>query len=231
MWTENRYGGTDRHVYRASSAFRGQRKWGIYRTGNFFWIVFGLIILILAGIALITFRFRGSKVIYAAENVLPDKEVVFYRQNDARWSEEKLGDSSYTLKSSGCLVCCIASAISMMDDKEETPLTLNEQFSEENVYDMEGNISWDRLRKAGNYEVDVLSEVSSDLLTGYLKEGKYPIARVRVCGIGNFHYVLIVKAEDEEFYCMDPLKDGLISLSEYGNRIYAVRCVYTAKTS
>lgn len=120
----------------------------------------------------------------------------------------------------------IYAAENVLPDKEETPLTLNEQFSEENVYDMEGNILWDHLRKAGNYEVDVLSEVSSDLLTGYLKEGKYPIARVRVRGIGNFHYVLIVKAEDEEFYCMDPLKDGLISLSGYGNRILKALQMY-----
>lgn len=193
------------------------------------YIVFCLMILLLAGVAFITLRFRGSKVIHAKEDVLPGKEVVFYRQDDDRWAEENLGESSYTLKSSGCLVCCIASAVSMMDEKEETPLMLNEQFSVENVYDAEGNILWGNLRKSGNYEVDVLSEVSGDLLTEYLKEGKYPVVRVRMHGIGNFHYVLIVKAENGEFYCMDPLQDGLVSLAEYANRIYAIRCVSIGK--
>lgn len=192
-------------------------------------ILICLLLLLLAAAVLITLRFRGSKVIHATEDVLPGKEIVFYRQDDIRWAEDTLGSSSYTLKSSGCLVSCIASAVSMMDDKEETPHTLNEQFSAENVYDSEGNILWGNLRKAGNYEVDVFSEVTSDLLTKYLKEGKYPIVRVRMKGIGNFHYVLIVKAENGEFYCMDPLKDGLMPLREYGNRIYAVRCVYLIK--
>ena len=85
---------------------------------------------------------------------------------------------------------------------------------------------WEKLRSTGEYEADVFSEVTSELLMKCLKDGKYPIVRVRMYGLGNFHYVLIVKAEDGEFYCMDPLKDGLIPLSDYGNRVYAVRCVY-----
>lgn len=32
--------------------------------------------------------------------------------------------------------------------------------------------------------------------------------------------------ENGTFYCMDPLRDSLTPLSRYGNRVYAVRCVY-----
>lgn len=44
--------------------------------------------------------------------------------------------------------------------------------------------------------------------------------------LGNFHYVLIIGSEDGEYLCMDPLRDGITKLSDYGSRVYAVRCVY-----
>lgn len=58
-----------------------------------------------------------------------------------------------------------------------------------------------------------------------LEHGKFPITRVRMSGIGNFHYVLIVKLEDGIYFCMDPLEDELQPLSHYRNRVYAIRCV------
>lgn len=58
-----------------------------------------------------------------------------------------------------------------------------------------------------------------------LQDGIYPIVRVRMKGSGNFHFVLIVKSERGKFWCMDPMvqTDSLVSLEEFGNRIYAVR--------
>ena len=183
------------------------------------------IICLITILGLILLRFRGSTLVYANADVISNKEIIFYRQDDERWAEETLGNSRYTLEKSGCLVSCIASAVTMMDE-EKTPFTLNEEFSAQNVFDAEGNILWDNLRNTGRYEVEVFQEVTNELLMACLEAGRYPIVRVRMYGLGNFHYVLIVKAEDGEFYCMDPLKDGLIPLSGYRNRVYAVRCVY-----
>ena len=45
-------------------------------------------------------------------------------------------------------------------------------------------------------------------------------------GLGSFHYVLIVGSEDGEYVCIDPLEDGLTRLSDYLNRVYAVRVVW-----
>lgn len=55
------------------------------------------------------------------------------------------------------------------------------------------------------------------------------IDRMMKNGLGNFHYMLIVKAENGEFYCMDSLEDELTELSRYGNRVYAVRCASPVK--
>ncbi len=182
----------------------------------------------LTGCGTVMLRFRGSHVVSVKEEIVPASEIVLYRQDDERWADETLGDSSYTMEKSGCLVSCIASAVTMVKE-EKTPGILNEEFSAHNVFDTEGNILWDALRNMGEYEVDVFSEVTEELLIECLKDGRYPIVRVRMYGVGNFHYVLIVKAENGDFYCMDPLEDKLTKLSKYGNRIYAVRCVAPVK--
>lgn len=184
-----------------------------------------LVCIVVAVSGFVLLRFRGSVVVHAEEAISLNQDVVFYRQDDEQWAAETMGDSVYTLGRSGCLVSSIASAVTMMGH-EETPYTLNEIFSRQNVFDAEGNLLWDNLRNTGEYEADVFGSVTNELLENLLEEGKYPIVRVRMYGLGNFHYILVVKAEGGEYYCMDPLRDGLIPLSRYGNRVYAVRCVY-----
>ncbi len=109
---------------------------------------------------------------------------------------------------------------------EETPSTLNARLSSDGVYDSEGNMQWESLRRSTGYQVDLPSDISSDTIDSYLSRGIYPIVRVRMYAVGNVHYVLIVKAENGRYWYMDPLKDELTDLSDYGSRIYAVRCVY-----
>lgn len=188
-------------------------------------IIILLVCLAIAAFGFMQLRFRGSVAVHAGETILSGGETIFYRQDDERWAAEAMGSSVYTLGSSGCLVSSIASALSMMGD-EKTPYDLNELFSQQDVYDAEGNLLWDALRNTGKYEAEVYGSVTEELLPDLLKEGKYPIVRVRMYGLGNFHYVLVVKAEAGEYYCVDPLEDGLVPLSRYGNRVYAVRCVY-----
>lgn len=187
-------------------------------------IIFSCIIL--SVIALIFLRFRGSTRIKPSFDIVPGTDIVSYRQDDSTWADEYLGNSKYTLGSSGCLVSSIASALSMEHDIEETPSTLNARLSSDGVYDSEGNMQWESLRQSTGYQVDLPSDISSDTIDSYLSRGIYPVVRVRMYALGNVHYVLIVKAENGRYWCMDPLKDELTDMSDYGNRIYAVRCVY-----
>lgn len=190
-------------------------------------IIMVVLCFLLAGAAFISFRLRGGVQIKASqdEDILPDAEVVFYRQDDERWADDPLGESEYTMRSSGCLVSCIASAVSMESGEEETPGILNAEFSAGKVYDSEGNLQWEPLSELGEYQVDVCSEVSSELIDAFLSEGHFPIVRVRMYVLGNIHYVLIIGAEDGEYLCMDPLQDGVVKLSYCGNRVYGMRCV------
>lgn len=175
--------------------------------------------------AIIVLRLRHSEAVQTGEQDMIPQEVALYRQDDACWAEDRLGVSSFTMKSSGCLVSCIAAAVSMESGQMVTPGELNHIFSEHNVYDGEGNLQWEALEKIGAYSVNIYQEVSGEEIDRCLTAGHYPIVRVRVNGIGNYHYVLIVGIEDSDYVCMDPLADELTKLSRYLNRVYAVRLV------
>lgn len=189
-----------------------------------------VVILLLAGMAAGMFRLRGGVTVKPAEEQSKGKEVILYRQDDSQWEKDTLGDSRYTMESSGCLVTCIASALSM-GGENVTPGELNGLFSENGVYDEEGNLLWDKLRELEEYEADVCPEVSAALIDTYLEQGRYPIARVRMNGVENFHYVLIAGSEGDSYLCMDPLQDEIMPLSYYLNRVYALRCVYRTEKS
>lgn len=195
------------------------RKKALYKLILFFAIV------IVLTVALFCFRIRHGVVVKTDRAEVISNEVAAYRQDDERWAKDALGNSSFTMKSSGCLVTCIASALSMGGTQEVTPGELNKIFSENNVYDSEGNIQWSAIENIGGYSVNVYSDVDEQVIYQWLSEGYYPIVRVRVSGIGNWHYVLVVGLEDQEYICMDPLKNELTRLSQYLNRVYAVRVV------
>lgn len=193
-----------------------------------------LLLLALCAVAalLAAYRLRGGT------NIRPDRDIsgaepVYLRQRDPAWKEDPLGESRFTIGSSGCLISCIASAVRMEElDVENrdtlTPQTLAASLSQNGGFDSEGNLQWAALEQTLGVQIKRESSASSDEILAYLDQGIYPIVRVRVGVVGAVHYVLIVSAENGSFYCMDPLQpeDKLVPLSHFGNRIYAVRCVY-----
>ena len=186
-----------------------------------------ILCLLPSGSGFLYLRLRNGVQVNAPQdrNILPAAEIIRYRQDDTRWAEDQLGASAYTMRSSGCLVSCIAAALSMEGHGNETPGTLNQKFSSNRVYDTEGNLQWGSLTESGDYRADVFPEVSTAYINNCLTENRYPIVRVRIRGFGSFHYVLIVGARNGEYLCMDPLLDNIVPLSVYGRRVYAVRCV------
>lgn len=82
---------------------------------KYIFVAFFLLIVLCLGAILFSFlRFRGGKVISISnriDNVIPIDDIVFFRQDDESWAEDKLGSSVYSMKKSGCLVTCIAAAI------------------------------------------------------------------------------------------------------------------------
>ena len=102
----------------------------------------------------------GSVALKPSKLELPAQSITAYRQDEAAWADDLLGESSYTMASSGCLVTCIASAVSMETGTAITPGSLNAIFSENHVYDSEGNIQWAALEALEGFTADVGQEVS-----------------------------------------------------------------------
>lgn len=187
-------------------------------------LILGLFIIICAVLIVKVFRpDSGTDVAPQVSSAISER-VVMYRQDDALWAEDMLGDSDYTMRSSGCITSCIAAALTMQGESH-TPGTLNLLLSENQCYDSEGNIQWDKVDKLDHFFAHVYSEVSSADIDSCLSAGNYPIVRIRRHGTGSYHYVLIIGTEDEEYICMDPLEDKLMQLSDHGETVYAVRCV------
>lgn len=187
------------------------------------------LVLIIGVGGLYLYKNRNAETVYP-ENKINSEPVAFY-QKDERWAEDNLGDSKYTMSNSGCLVTCIASMVLMQDIpvselSEITPKTLNEYFSENNVYDSEGNLDW--IRAGEVLDVEFIgcdsSEFEGSGMERLLSDEKYPIVCVKTEN-GNYHFVLVVGSDEDNFLCMDPMnEDGDITpMSKFDDKIYSVR--------
>lgn len=183
-------------------------------------------------ICLLTLRFYGSISVKGGQAAIaPDS--VFFSQKNPLWAGDTLGNSSFTMESSGCLTACLAAALRMQDIAVPGPApidpgSLNALLSREQVYDKEGNIRWETLQSALQVSIERVNGVSAMKgtdLAALISEGIYPIVRVRMNGLGSFHYVLLIQCLDGPFWCMDPLSpdEKPVPLSDFGNRIYAIR--------
>ena len=174
------------------------------------------------------FKDRNGIVVKSSSDFPVNENIVAYRQDNDEWKSDKIGNSKYSMESSGCVITCIATAIS--DSRlAMNPGELNRFLSDHNVFDDEGNLQWGKIDEIDGLSADVYQEKSSDIIDGCLSTGHYPIIKIHRNTLFSYHhYVLVIGAEDGEYICMDPLQDKLTKLSDYNNKIYAIRCVYTA---
>lgn len=198
-----------------------------------------LLIILAAGALFFDMSRQHGSVLVRASHAAGSSDIICYLQSDPAWAEDFLGSSSYTMKSSGCLTTCLAAALQYEGITPETitgaadsidPGALNMFLSKEHVYDNEGNIQWEPLENVLNVTAvrQGADGITGKTLENLLAKRIFPIVRVRVNGSGSFHYVLIVNSDGKEFRCMDPMNpsDSLVPLSDFGNRIYAVRYIY-----
>lgn len=198
-------------------------------------VVFFALFLLAAGLAGIrVIRHHGDKGVTlkaAAHHPLPD--AVYFFQKDSHWKEDHLGASRFTMESSGCLTSCIASALSTQHQASGigssiTAGELNLLFSENQVYNEQGDIVWSQMEEAlPDVEVRTYDSVDTDEMEALLAEGCYPVIKVRIHGTGAFHWVLVLGSQDGIFFCMDSLREeqSPVPLTEFGEKGYRMRCV------
>lgn len=189
-----------------------------------------IILLLVTFLCVHSFVTPSSVKIRPAGEFMVSEPVFLYRQDDEKWADNRLGDSQCDMAGSGCLVSCIASAVSTEGDAI-TPGQLNTLFSENEVYDSAGNIQWAMVEKIKGYHTKIYDSSSGEIIEACLQDEKYPIVRVRINGIGSYHYILIVGCKQGDYVCMDPAKDELTTLSQYGSKVYAIRCVWKDEIS
>ncbi len=198
--------------------------------------IFVLIIIVIASIvlgltAVYLYKNRYAEKIIPSAEITADNAVAFYQKDDL-WKNDPLGDSEYHMGDSGCLTTCIASELLMQNISVDeipdiTPGTLNEFFSNNNVYDSEGNLQWDVAGSALNvtFVKKETSEISQTELQKLIEGNVYPIVCVKMPSSGNYHFVLLVGSDEHNFLCMDPLnKDkNIVSMDKFNDTIYSVR--------
>jgi len=175
----------------------------------------------------ILFRIRGSVKVKPSTDVEAGMHV-YYGQKDPRWVDLHLGTSPYTMEHSGCLVCCIAASLEMQGRAPQSPDAWIAALTSAGAFDSAGNLLWENLSAVdGEISAERCDHTDGQEIMEQLQAGRYPIVRVRVNGLGSFHYVLIAGAADGSFQCMDPLsgREELVPLSGFGSRVYAVRYV------
>ena len=155
----------------------------------------------------------------------PLSETV-YLQNDDRWKDEYLAETSYTLGSQGCLTCVVAMDLCYLG-YDVIPTDVNEAFIESDAYTQNGELIWYKINSAyDDIEYDYKKLFNSRTISNDLENGILPIVKVRYKKTGIFHWVLIVGADEEDFLILDPLEKSKkpIHLGEHG-RVYAYRVI------
>ena len=156
--------------------------------------------------------------------------VPFYLQNDAEWRDQAMGDSSYRLSGSGCLVACLAASLSAMG-VDTDPGSLNQAFSRAGVYTANAEVIWSEIQKAvPGISYRYTRVFGAGTLEEDLENGRLPLVKVGYLGGGAPHWVLVIGAEDGEFLTMDPLDATRTPapLSRHG-KVYAYRALVPAE--
>ena len=155
--------------------------------------------------------------------------VEYYLQNDPEWSDDVIGGSGRRMGGTGCLVTCIASAITDLG-VPVTPKEVNERLGAVGGY-QGADVIWYKINEAFP-EIDYkYSRVfSSETIESDLESGLLPIVNVKYKRGGVTHWLLVVGAEGGEFLVYDPLnaEKAPIGLSVHG-RVYAYRVLVPAR--
>lgn len=190
-------------------------------------ILFAIFLVI--GIILAVYLLRTRIIRIAGIQLTPAKdyeihEIQYFLQNDPEWAQEPIGVSNYKMGGYGCLITCVASAVSDLG-VALTPQELNQKLTAVDGYQNGADLIWFKINEAVP-EVDYsYSRVfSSETIERDLGKGLLPIIKVKVNGFGAQHWLLVVGAQDGEFMVFDPLNAAKapIPLSVHG-KAYAYR--------
>ena len=135
--------------------------------------------------------------------------VPYYNQKDSRWANVKLGSSSRTVGSAGCVTTCIAMAESYLYGYSVTPSSLAKSLS----YSSSGDLYWPSSYKA-YANSDYLYKIYNEL-----KSGRPVLVGAKTYS-GGQHWVLVIgfnggEIKASNFTVNDPGRVSRTKLSEF----------------
>ena len=163
----------------------------------------------------------------AIYGTLDSGDYITWRQKDPKWSNIKIGNSSGTLGSIGCLVTSISILIEKSgvenDIKPFNPGTFVEALNANNGFDSSGNLQYSAVNKAvpkfkyvGNVNLrDKSKQEKLSLIKQYLNSGYFITAEVKGATPGNQHWVAVISADDTGITMVYPGSNHTIMCNAY----------------
>lgn len=192
-----------------------------------------MVVFTMVVISVITLSFYVGRVFYIKYYglyLVPQKNHAvqissYYRQNDPKWQDVEIGTSKRKMGSTGCLISCVATAISHLR-APITPEELNKMLTQVNGF-QEADLIWYKINEVfPDIDYKYSRIFSSKIIEKDLEKGLLPIVNVKYNKTGVTHWVLIVGAEKGDFIICDPLGDGNSTrlLSDHG-KVFAYRVI------
>ena len=157
---------------------------------------------------------------------IPIRQITYYTQNDTKWRNDTIGNSNSTIGGVGCVISCVSTAISDLENKSVTPQEFNKIMTQVEGFDG-AYLIWYKINEVFpdlNYRADRV--FTRDTIESDLKNGFMPIVKVNMPVSGIEHWVIIIGAKDGQFIISDPLNGDRqpIPLSKYG-KVYKYRVI------
>lgn len=199
--------------------------------------IFGAGFLVIRYPSVILDIFRGSpepvSVVVAGAPDITMKDSASFRQDNDVWGADVLGQTSDSLERYGCTLTSVANAVSNVTGKAISPQMLNAKLGDVEGYTSRGWLIWSKVSEAtdGAVRVAVHSAPSHDAIDACMRDGSYPIVKIKLGGVIP-HWVMLVGRRNGEYLMRDPLlgtpEDGPLPLSVRANVIHSLRCLSAA---
>ena len=138
----------------------------------------------------------NSGVLPLADPPAPGSSFPYYSQADPRWSNERIGQSTQTIGTSGSVVSCIAMLVAGFGNERSNPSTINNFFNKKGVYTSKGEDSWASMKDLGFTVAGPFRNF--DEIVQSMSAGNYCILNV------GDHFVLATGIQQYDFEVMDP---------------------------
>ena len=159
------------------------------------------------------------------------RDAIAYSQIDPRWKSDRLGNTSDTMGSDGCLVTAASMALTNLGF-QTNPKDLNKRLTHTKSYTKNGWLIWDGIRRVtdGRAKATFYDKVDAPTIDACMRRGEYPMVQFYLPN-GRSHWAMIVKHDARGYHMRDPLRtsERPLIFPAGVNGYRAVRCIGLAE--